>query len=101
MRYNGNYGARMRDSRGRYMGDYGRNYRGYGYLDDMNESYDNYNESKESYRRGNYGAGKDSMKSLDYMLKSVCQFIKMLKEDAESPEEMELIEEYTKKIGDM
>lgn len=103
MRYGNDYGTRMRDSRGRYMGDYGRrgNYRGYGYLDDMNESYDNYNESRENYRRGNYGAGKESMKSLDYMLKSVCQFMKMLKEDAESPEEIGLIEEYARKIGDM
>lgn len=101
MMRSGNYGAR--DMRGRYMGDYGRrgNYRGYGYLDDMNEYYGNYNESKESYRRGNYGAGKDSMKSLDYMLKSVCQFMKMLKEDAETPEEEELIREYSRKIGEM
>ena len=103
MRYNGEYGARMRDSRGRYAGNYGRrgNYRGYGYLDDMAEQYENYNEGKESYRRGNYGAGQDSMKSLDYMLKSVCQFMKMLKEDAENQEEMDLIHEYARKIGEM
>lgn len=109
MRY-GDYGARMRDSRGRYMGDYGRRgvpgsgrgrYRGYGYLDDMNESYGNYSESKESYRRGNYGAGDDSMKSLEYMLKATHQFIKTLKEDADNPEEIELIQEYAQKIGEM
>ena len=115
MRYNGygtnynDYGARMRDSRGRFMGDYGRRgvpgtgrgrYRGYDYIDDMNQQYGNYSESKESYRRGNYGAGDDSMKSLDYMLKSVHQFIKMLKEDADSEEEMQLIQEYAAKIGE-
>lgn len=109
MRY-GDYGARMRDSRGRFMGEYGRRgvpgtgrgrYRGYGYLDDMNESYGNYSESKESYRRGNYGAGDDSMKSLEYMLKATHQFIKTLKEDADNPEEIELIQEYAQKIGDM
>lgn len=108
--YNGNYGARRRDSRGRYMGEYGRRgvagtgrggYNGYDYLDDMNEHYSNYNEGKEAYRRGNYGAGEDSMKSLDYMLKSVCQFMKMLKEDADSQEEMELIQEYARKIGEL
>lgn len=112
MRYNGSYGdyyARGRDSRGRYMGDYGRRggqgsgrrYRGYDYIDDMNRYYDNYNEGRESYRRGNYGAGDDSMKSLDYMLKSVHQFVKMLKEEADNPEEIELIQEYAQKIGEM
>lgn len=116
MRYNGGYGnygeygARMRDSRGRYAGDYGRRgvpgsgrgrYRGYDYIDDMNEQYGNYSESKDSYRRGNYGAGEDSMKSLDYMLKSVQQFMKMLKEDADNQEEVEMIQEYARKIGAM
>lgn len=99
--YGNDYGAR----RGRYSasGGYGRRggYRGYGYLDEMNEQYGNYNEGKEAYRRGNYGAGQDSIKSLEYMLKSVCQFMKMLKEDAESPEEAELIQEYSQKIGEM
>lgn len=111
MRYGNynDYGARGRDSRGRYMGDYGRRggqgsgrrYRGYDYIDDMNRFYDNYNEGREASRRGNYGAGDDSLKSLDYMLKSVHQFVKMLREDADSPEEVELIQEYAQKIGDM
>ena len=109
MRY-GDYGARMRDSRGRYMGDYGRRgvagtgrgrYRGYDYIEDMNDNYGNYSESKESYRRGNYGAGEDSMKSLDYMLKSVQQFMKMLKDDADNQEEVELIQDYARRIGDL
>lgn len=108
MRYGNDYGARMRDSRGRFMGEYGRRgmtgrgrYRGYDYIDDMNQNYGNYSESKESYRRGNYGAADDSMKSLDYMLKSVHQFIKMLKDDADNDEEMDLIQDYTRKIGEM
>ena len=111
MRYNGygEYGARMRDSRGRYM-DYGRRgvagtgrgrYRGYDYIDDMTEHYGNYNEGKEAYRRGNYGAGEDSMKSLEYMLKSVHQFMRMLKEDADNQEEVELIQDYARRIGEM
>jgi len=112
MRYNGygnEYGARRRDSMGRYM-DYGRRgvpgsgrgrYRGHYYIDDMDEQYGNYSESKESYRRGNYGAGEDSIKSLDYMLKSVHQFMKMLKDDADNQEEVELIQEYARKISDL
>lgn len=67
----------------------------------MSDSYGNYAESKEDYRRGNYGAESDSLKSLDYMLKSVCGFMKMLKEDAESKEEIELIQEYARKIGEL
>ena len=110
MRY-GNYGARRRDSRGRYMdGSYGRRgvpgsgrggYRGYDYLDEMGEHYGNYNESKGAYSRGNYGAGEDSMKELECMLKLSHQFIKMLRENADSQEEEELIQEYTEKIGAM
>lgn len=122
MRYNGNYngnygeyGARNRDRMGRFAGEYGRQeygrrgvpgsgrgrYRGYDYIDDMDQYYGNYSESKESYRRGNYGAGDDSIKSLEYMLKSVHQFVKMLKEDADNQEEIGLIQEYAQKIGDM
>lgn len=111
MRYNGyganynDYGARMRDSRGRYMGDYGRRgvpgtgrgrYRGYGYLDEMAEDYGNYNAYS-----GEYGAEQESTKALEHMLKSVHQFIKMLKEEAASPEEREIIQEYVEKLGDM
>ena len=108
--YNGEYGARARDRMGRFVGEYGRRgvagsgrgrYRGYDYIEDMDQYYGNYNESRENYRRGNYGAGEDSMKSLDYMLKSVCQFMKMLKEDADSQEEVNLIQEYAEKIGEM
>lgn len=113
------YGARNRDRMGRFTGEYGRQdygrqeygrrggqgsgrrYRGYDYIDDMDQYYGNYNESRESYRRGNYGAGDDSMKSLEYMLKSVHQFVKMLKEDADNQEEINLIQEYAQKIGDM
>ena len=41
------------------------------------------------------------MRSLDYMLKSVVQFIKMLEEDAGSEEEMKLIKKYSRKISEM
>ena len=106
----GDYGARGRDGRGRYTGEYGRRgvpgsgrgrYRGYDYIEDMGEQYGNYNESRESSRRGNYGAAEDSMKSLDYMLKSVHQFMRMLKEDADNPEEQQLIQEYAMKMGEI
>ena len=108
MRYNGNYNGVYENGRmlrGRYMGEYGRRgvpgtgrgrYRGYGYLDDMAESYNNYNEYS-----GEYGAEREGTKALEHMLKSVHQFIKMLKEEAGSPEEQEIIQEYVEKLGDM
>lgn len=113
----GSYGRRRRDSRGRYMeggnyneggrggnyGEYGRrgNYRGHEMIDEMQEHYGNYSESRESYSRGNYGAKQDTMKSLEYMLESVVDFIEMLKKDATSQEEVQMIKEYTKQISEM
>lgn len=104
----GSYGRRSRDSRGRYMegGNYGEyrrrgNYRGHEMIDEMQEHYGNYSESRESYSRGNYGAKQDTMKSLEYMLESVVDFIEMLKKDATSQEEVQMIKEYTKQISEM
>lgn len=97
----GNYG-RMRDSRGRYMArGYDTKYRGEMSLEDMHDNYRDYSESKELYSRGNYGAKEDTLKSLDYMMKSAVQFIKMLQQDASSHEELELIKKYTKQISEM
>lgn len=90
-----NYGARARDSKGRYMG------RGYDTVDEIYNSYDRYYRGKEDYHRGNYGAKKDTMQSLEYMLRSVVDFINMLKEEAGSSEELELIKRYCKHISEM
>lgn len=99
----GNYGRRRRDSRGRYMArGRGRgNYRGEEMIDEMDEHYKNYSEGREEYNRGNYGAHSTTMKSLDYMLQSVVEFIEMLKKDAGSQEEVELIKKYTREISEM
>jgi len=86
-RYNGGRGS------GRYSGEES--------FDDMRESYRDYREASNSYNAGNYGAEQDTMKSLDYMLKSVHQFLKMLKEDANNEEEMQLIKQYTRKMSEM
>lgn len=50
---------------------------------------------------GNYSAKHDTMKSLEYMLESVVDFIEMLKKDANSQEEVQMIKEYTKQISEM
>lgn len=101
--YGEDYGRRRRDSRGRYMErGVDAKYRGEEAMDEMYQNYQDYSEGKEEYNRnGNYGAKDDSMKSLDYMMKSVVKFINMLEEDADSPEEMQLIKKYTRQISEM
>lgn len=92
------YGRRMRDSRGRYMerGNYGRRYRGDDMMDQMHEHYGRYQENKEMY-----GTDANTMKSLEYMLQSVEDFMMMLKEEAGSQEEVEMIQRTARKISEM
>ena len=105
----GAYGRRRRDSRGRYMagrggnrgGNRGGSYQGEEMLEDMHEQYQRYSEGKEDMNMGNYGAHSSTMKSLEYMLESVVEFIEMLKKDAGSQEEVELIKKYTREISEM
>lgn len=96
------YGRRGRDSRGRYTeGTMGRRYRGDQAMEEIHEAYRDYSEGKEEYNMGNYGAKTDTLKSLDYMMQSVVDFIEMLKKDANSQEEIKIIQDYTKKISEM
>lgn len=89
----GSYGRRERDSRGRY--------KGHEYIDEMYGEYGRYEEGRQDYNRGNYGAKDDTLKSLEYMLESMVDFIEMLKSEAGSQEEMELIRRYTQQIAQM
>ena len=98
----GNYGRRRRDSRGRYMRrGVDSKYQGHEMIEEMRDGYQEYSEGREAYNRGNYGAKGETMKSLDYMLQSVTDFLEMLKQDASSQEEMELIQKYTRQISEM
>lgn len=100
----GNYGRRgvPGSGRGRYRAGGRGGYSGPEQkLEEMMEQYGNYSEASEAMQRGNYGAEEDTMKSLDYMLKSVCHFLKMLEQGAGSQEEMQLIKKYARKIGEM
>ena len=98
----GNYGRRYRDSMGRYSArGYDKKYRGEEMLEEVHGNYQDYSESREHYSRGNYGAKEDTMKSLEYMLQSVVEFMTMLKQDASSQEEVNLIKEYSKHISEM
>ena len=82
------YGARSRDSRGRY--------RGHEHLDRMYDDYGRYMEGRERY-----GANEDTMRSLQYMLKSMEDFARMLKEEASSEQEVQMIRETAQKIAQM
>ena len=100
----GNYGGRRAgyDSygRGEYRGydDYGRDeygargrdmrYRGHEHLDRMYDDYGRYMES-----RSRYGAGEETDKSFHYMIKSLEDFIKVLHEEAETPQQKQMLNE--------
>lgn len=98
------YNARRRDSRGRYTErgygedyrDYSNDYRGHEYIDEMHETYGRYMESRERY-----GANEDTMKSLKYMLESMEDFARMLKDDAQSQEEVDMIRQSAQRIAQM
>lgn len=100
------YGRRYygRDSYGENYGEYGNygargydtKYRGYGHLDEMADHYGRYSENRERY-----GSNEDTKRSLKYMLESMEDFVKMLKEDAKSQEEMSMIRESVQRIANM
>ena len=68
----GNYGARGRDMR----------YRGDDYMDRMSNEYGRYMENRERY-----GASEETDKSFHYMVKALEDFIMVLKEEAETPQQ--------------
>lgn len=99
----GNYNAYGEYNRGygEYNDGYGRRgvdskYRGYGHLDRMYNEYGNYN-----YGRERYGTNEESKKSLKYMLESMEDFARMLKEEAQSQEEVQMIKQTAQRIAQM
>ena len=80
-----NYGRRGYDSK----------YRGHDKINEMDNEYGRYMESRE------YGAGEDTKRSLHYMLKSMEDFARMLKEEAQSQEEVEMIRQTAQRIAQM
>ena len=98
----GNYGGRRPgyDSYGNYgnYGEYGRGsygrrgrdmrYRGDDELDRMAGEYGRYQES-----RSRYGAGEETDKSFHYMVKALEDFIRVLHEEAETPQQTQMLNE--------
>lgn len=104
-------GGRRRDSRGRYMegGSYGRRgvpgsgrgrYRGEEAIDEMYMNYQDYNEANNEYGRGNYGAEGGMKESAEGIMENIYEIVEELK-DTGSPEVMQVIKKYSKKISEM
>ena len=74
----GGYGARGRDMR----------YRGHDHLDRMYDDYGRYMESRERY-----GASDETDKSYHYMIKALEDFIMVLHEEADTPQQKQMLNE--------
>ena len=96
----GNYSGRRAgyDSYGNNYGEYGRGnygrrgrdikYRGDDELDRMSGEYGRYQES-----RSRYGAGEETDKSFHYMVEAYKDFTKVLFEEAETPQQKQMLRE--------
>lgn len=82
----GNYGEYGRGNYGRR--GYDMKYRGDDSLDRMHGEYGRYMESKERY-----GAGEETDKSYHYMVKALEDFIMVLKQEAETPQQKQKLNE--------
>lgn len=82
----GNYGEYGRGSYGRRGRD--MRYRGDDYMDRMSGEYGRYMESKQRY-----GAGEETDKSFHYMVKALEDFIRVLYEEAETPQQKQMLKE--------
>ncbi len=87
----GNYSAY--DEYGRR--GYDTKYRGHEHLDNVYNAYSRYEEGRRNYR------GEDTKRSLEYMLRSMEDFARMLKEEAQNPEEVEMIRQTAQRIAQM
>lgn len=88
----GSYGEYGREQYGNY-GNYGRRgydmkYRGEEELDRMHGEYGRYMDN-----RNRYGAGEETDRSFHYMVKSLEDFIKVLHEEAETPQQKQQLKE--------
>ena len=81
-----NYDNYGRDSYGRR--GYDMKYRGDEYMGRMHDEYGRYMES-----RNRYGAGEETDKSFHYMAKALEDFIKVLYEEAETPQQKQVLRE--------
>ena len=76
-------------------------YRAGRYMDGMRAAYDAYEESRNEYNNGNYGAKEDGLKELEFMMHEAMKWLKSIKEKATSPEEQEIFRKHIAKISEM
>ncbi len=96
--YNDGYGRGGNYSRGSYNeygdGSYGRRgrdskYRGDDSLERMYEEYGRYNEGRQSYGAGS----EEGNKSFHYMVKALEDFVRVLNEEAETPQQKQQLKQ--------
>jgi len=89
----GNYGEYNYGNYGNYGANYGRRGRDMRYRgeDEMDRMYSDYGRYQES--RSRYGAGEETDKSFHYMVKSLEDFIKVLYEEAQGPQQQQMLRE--------
>lgn len=104
----GGYGARMRDSRGRYMesGNYGRggNFinmdpRMWDRLERIMDGADMYNYGRERYRGGD--SEERMYDGLEKLMYALCTFVESTMDFAETPQEKEIIRKHIQKMAKM
>ena len=99
----GGYGRRgvKGTGRGRYRGGRGSGrYRGDEAMEEMQENYEAYNEAREEYSRGNYGAEGGMVESVEGIMESVYDIVEEIAQEG-SPEVMQIVKKYSKKISEM
>lgn len=100
----GSYGRRGMRGTGpysRYRGGRGSGrYRGEEAIDEMYMNYGEYNEANQSYNEGNYGAEGGMKESAEGIMENIYEIVEELK-DTGSPEVMQVIKKYSKKISEM
>lgn len=70
-------------------------------IDEIFTNYRAYSENKEHSERSISSVNKDSMMCLENMLVSVVDFVKMLKNEASTQEELDLIHKYIRKLNEI
>jgi hypothetical protein len=100
----GSYGRRGVKGTGRYSryrgGRGSGRYRGEEAIDEMYMNYGEYNEANQSYNEGNYGAEGGMKESAEGIMENIYEIVEELK-DTGSPEVMQVIKKYSKKISEM